>query len=404
MARTSGLLRLCVSLVIVGAGVVGLGSTVRADPSPIPGVGIGTVLPPGWELCVLQGVGAPATQDNVADLDEWQVAEGGSTNNTAAYNPFNTRQLADASGAALPVVVSSNGFPAFSTWAAGCAATVATLLQPNMAPIETALKAGNISPPGVFLTVVDQSQWCAPSADGVPCYTGEILAGAFLEALGNSSPGQFKDTLALYSRTTADLSSYEEGIAVTATDQALLKDKTQQLAAIENEVPVAQGKLSVAARGLRHLALDDYTNGQAVNSDADLQLFGAPSERGVLVQVFTNVATSVLIDRYDRAEAVVKTLASQRRAAAESVAQAASVLVSAQETQRQALSRFEADMKSIEAALTCAVSPPPSASASSPVSAAQEGATQLWAALQACLASSAPLGALTSGSVPSLAH
>ena len=59
--------------------------------------GSDTPLPPGWELCILQGVGAPATEANIADLDEWQVAEGGSTNNTAAYNPFNTQRMTDVS-------------------------------------------------------------------------------------------------------------------------------------------------------------------------------------------------------------------------------------------------------------------------------------------------------------------
>ena len=58
-----------------------------------------TPLPPGWELCVLQGLNAPVTAANVTDLDQWQAAEGGSTNNTAAYNPFNTRRMTDARGA-----------------------------------------------------------------------------------------------------------------------------------------------------------------------------------------------------------------------------------------------------------------------------------------------------------------
>ena len=100
-----------------------------------------TPLPPGWELCVLEGVSAPASANNVADLDEWQAAEGGSTNNTAAFNPFNTGRMTDVTGAAIPGAVSANGFPAFPTWAAGCAATVATLFQPNMWVITAALRA-----------------------------------------------------------------------------------------------------------------------------------------------------------------------------------------------------------------------------------------------------------------------
>ena len=64
----------------------------------------------GLELCVLAGAAAPATRANVADLDEWQVAEGGSTNNAAAYNPFNTRRTTDAQGAPLPVASMVGGF------------------------------------------------------------------------------------------------------------------------------------------------------------------------------------------------------------------------------------------------------------------------------------------------------
>src|ERR1700730_2299800 len=134
----------------------------------------GTALPPGWELCLVQGIGAPLTQANVANLDEWQAVEGGSTNNSAAYNPFNTRRMTDVNSNSIPGTVSSNGFPAFPSWVEGCAATVATILQPNMWSIPAALRAGKVAPPGGFLAEVDKSQWCAPSADGTPCYADKI--------------------------------------------------------------------------------------------------------------------------------------------------------------------------------------------------------------------------------------
>src|SRR5580704_7675153 len=181
MARTFGHFRLGIPLAIALVGVVGLDPPIGANPDPNPGAGIGTPLPPGWEACVLEGVGAPVTQVAIADLDEWQVVEGGSTNNMAAYNPFNARQVTDANGVPIPAVISSDGFPAFATWANGCSATVAALLQPSMAPIVTALKAGGVAVPGVFLFDVDQSPWCAPSADGIPCYANEILAGEIVE-------------------------------------------------------------------------------------------------------------------------------------------------------------------------------------------------------------------------------
>ena len=155
----------------------GLLTGVAGGPTLGTAAADGTALPAGWELCVLQGTSAPLTQDNVADLDGWQVQEGGSTNNTAAYNPFNTGRETDVTGTGLPTVASS-GFPAFANWLSGCAATVATLLQPNMATITAALRAGNVSPSAAFLALVDQSQWCAPSPDGVPCYANAILGSA----------------------------------------------------------------------------------------------------------------------------------------------------------------------------------------------------------------------------------
>ena len=41
--------------------------------------------------------------------------------------------------------------------------------------ITAALRAGNVAPPSVFLADVDKSQWCAPSADGTPCYASRIV-------------------------------------------------------------------------------------------------------------------------------------------------------------------------------------------------------------------------------------
>ncbi len=195
MKRTTFFLILALSLGVAALGAViapwgGSGSPAGASSG---GSGV-TPLPAGWELCVLQGLGAPADQANVADLDEWQAAEGGSTNNTAAYNPFNTARTTDVNNNPLPVIVSSNGFPAFGDWISGCAATVATILQPNMTSIAAGLKAGNVSPPAAFLAVVDQSQWCAPSANGTPCYSDTILgtngtlAAAVLAQLDRARP------------------------------------------------------------------------------------------------------------------------------------------------------------------------------------------------------------------------
>jgi hypothetical protein len=392
-ARILGPFRLGRALAIVGLGLAGFVAPIGASASPNPSAAIGTPLPPGWERCVLQGVGAPVTADDVANLDAWQLAEGGSTNNTAAYNPFNTRQATDSTGTPLPVDTSVVGFPAFATWTAGCAATVATLLNSDMAPIVTALKAGDVSPPGLFLSDVDKSAWCAPSADGIPCYAQEVLAGELLGALLTGSAGQLKDAVLGYSNTSTDLKVYEEAAFVTAADLNVLTAKTEQLTVAQNSELVAQGKLSAATRALRRLAIDAYTSHSVVSVDSNLQLFGPPDEQGVVGQYYGNVAVAILIDGYDRAVAAVKTSVSQRLAAAASVTQATSVRDSAEAAESQALSRLEADVKSIEAARACST---PSLATPAALSVAGQGTPgQLWAALQDCLG-----GAPVSGAPP----
>ena len=388
MARILGPFRLAISLAIVVPGVVGLDPSVGASPSPNPGTSVGTPLPPAWELCVLQGVGASGTVDNVANLDEWQVVEGGSTYNTAAYNPFNTRNVTDSKGTPIPAVISSEGFPAFATWADGCAATVATLLQPNMAPIVTALKTGAISPPGLFLSDVDKSPWCAPSADGVPCYASQILAGQLLKALLSGSSGQLRDALTSFSDTGSALHSYEVDAFFTAADQSLLDAKNQQLAVAAHEVSVAQGRLSRATRALRQFALDDYTHVAGVRSDAHLQLFGPSSDQDAVAQYLGNIAAALLTDRYDQAEAAFKTSMVKRQAADASVAQATALVDSAAAAENQVLSGLEADVKGIEAGLSC-TAPSVIAAAASPLGGQPSGG-QLWAALQDCLAPTTP--------------
>ncbi len=92
MSRFTSCVRVALVLTLASLGVYTYASATSATsaaPSMVAAPG-DTALPAGWELCVLQGVAAPATQANVDDLDVWQAAEGGSTNNSAAYNPFNT--------------------------------------------------------------------------------------------------------------------------------------------------------------------------------------------------------------------------------------------------------------------------------------------------------------------------
>lgn len=334
---------------------------------------------------MLEGVGAPVTQNGTVDLDEWQVVEGGSTNNTASYNPFNALQVTDSTGAALPAVVSSNGFPAFPSWVTGCAATVAALLQPSMAPIVTALRAGGDSVPGVFLVAVDQTPWCAPSADGIPCYASQILEGEIVDALlHGSSAAQLEGSLTSYSGTGADLRSYEENAYVATADQNLVTAKTQLLTLSEQALSVAQGALSRAAGSLRRLALDDYTGDTASRFQSSLVMLGSPDEQDTIGQYFRDIAASRLTDNYDHAEMGVKSAILKRQAAQASVVHATSVLDSAQAAENQALTALEVDAKNIEAGLACAA---PAVATAPAIPVDNQGSVgQLWQALQDCLA------------------
>jgi hypothetical protein len=398
-AYAFGHLRLVTSLTMVGFGVVGLGSAVSASPPSNPGAGVGTPLPSGWEVCILQGVGAPVTPDDVANLDVWQAAEGGSTNNTAAYNPFNTQQVTDPTGAPLPATTSPDGFPAFPTLAAGCAATVATLLKPEMAPIVTALKSGDVAPPGIFLSDVDQTPWCAPSADGIPCYASKVLAGELVGVLLNGSAGPLSNVLTSYSDTSPDLSAYEKAASVTAADQKLVAATTPQLAVTENGVSVAEEGLSTAAEGLRQLAIDDFTTDRMLSSDPTVALVSPPDEQSTVAHYYEKVAATLLIDRYDQAQATVKTAISQRQAAATSVAQVTSAFDAAGAVENLALSRLEADVKSIEVARACAAPPVITPAAIPAGGPATPG--QLWVALQDCLVATPPAGPPASAQVGS---
>jgi hypothetical protein len=111
-----------------------------------------TPLPAGWETQVLEGIGAPVTQQNIANLDVWQRAEGGSTNNVDAYNPFNTT-LGTYGGTST----NSVGVKEFSSWGQGLDATIATIEQSNMAAIDNALKSN--APTASFEAAVNSSPW-----------------------------------------------------------------------------------------------------------------------------------------------------------------------------------------------------------------------------------------------------
>ena len=301
-------------------------------------------LPVGWELCVLRGLGAAVTTANVADLDEWQVAEGGSTDNGLSYNPFNTRRATDPTNAPLPTAFTALGFPAFTTWAAGCAATVATIEQPNMAPVASALAAGNVSPPGAFLAVVDQTPWCAPS-NGVPCYLS-LIAGPVAQTTSNA--------LGLYQATTTSLAAYDADMRAATGIEATLAADRQQVAVDDAEVSLARFLQQQALAALRRAAVYQYTSNPSVDEVANLLYFQAPTQRDLLGQEYDRVDVENLVGSYQQARRALASDEAGRQAAAAEVTATTAQLASAQEAVGQALSMADIELVALQAAGACA--------------------------------------------------
>jgi hypothetical protein len=355
MTRILRNLAFILSLTTAGVGLGALGS-MSDGPAAAQSGGF-TPLPPGWELCVLEGVTAPATAPNIADLDEWQAAEGGSTNNTAAFNPYNTLRMTDVTGTRLPGATSANGFPAFPTWAAGCAATVATLLQPNMLVITAALRAGNVTPQAAFLAVVDQSSWCAPSPDGVPCYVDAMRSSPGSSALAVPA----SSALAVYGDVSSDLQSYEQSIAAVTRDQGAVESRTLALELAESMVKTDRAHLGAASHALQGFAVSEYVStglysGASLDGGPGIQ---APTPNtpqtpdGVVAQQYIHVAASNLVTKSDAATAAVSVSEQHRDEEAAALATEASTLTSDEAAENSLLLQLMSDLATLKNASTC---------------------------------------------------
>jgi hypothetical protein len=343
--------------------------------------GAATPLPAGWELCILQGVGAPATQANVADLDEWQLAEGGSTNNTAAYNPFNTARTTDVNNTPLPTSNSGNGFPAFTDWIAGCAATVATILQPNMTPVAAALLAGNVSPPPAFLAIVDQSQWCAPSADGTPCYADMIggATGSLAKAVLSAS-----SALNVYGNVRTDLHSYQDAVGAVSLAQLAVATTNQQLSAAQAILSTARSHAAATQTALRRFAVNEYVNSGLYQASplvtgTSNNPFGTPNQSGVVAHQYSTIVASDLLAQSQAATAAVKAAVGQRNGVQKTLQSDELTLTSDNGNESRALVRLVSDVETLQKAGACTTTvitnPTPAAAPGSPTATPASPAT-----------------------------
>jgi peptidoglycan hydrolase CwlO-like protein len=91
-----------------------------------------------WAKALLEQLHMPLTTQNTAAITAWEMAEGGHWHNSAHYNPLNTT-MPEPGATAMNWV----GVKAYTSWAQGFTATIATLFNGNYAGIIAALRRGN---------------------------------------------------------------------------------------------------------------------------------------------------------------------------------------------------------------------------------------------------------------------
>lgn len=140
------------------------------------------VTPALFAKSLLQRLGLPVTDNNVAALVSFQAHEGGHMANAAAFNPMNTTMKMDGSHAVTPV-----GVQAYTSWDQGIEATAKTLTNGAYGPILDALKAS--AHPDVTMKAIAASPWgctiCANApASSFQAYRDKTFPGTAPLGLG----------------------------------------------------------------------------------------------------------------------------------------------------------------------------------------------------------------------------
>ena len=141
--------------------------------------------PAQFAAAVLQGIGAPATAQNIQTVTDWASAEGGAgpewnvPGNTDAFNPLNTTQPESGS-----VGTNSANVQSYPDWQEGVAATDQTLKDPAYSSIVSALQSG--APESTVAADVGASPWGTPDWAGSSAPSG-YGTGGNLNATGPST-------------------------------------------------------------------------------------------------------------------------------------------------------------------------------------------------------------------------
>ena len=122
-----------------------------------PGVSTGSVAggytPLSWAKALLRDARLPSTSSNVAAIVAWEMAEGGHWYNGATYNPLDTTMPEPGATS-----MNSVGVKAYTSWAEGFTATLATLFNGDYGGILAALRRGGANAQAVA-DAVAASPW-----------------------------------------------------------------------------------------------------------------------------------------------------------------------------------------------------------------------------------------------------
>lgn len=120
---------------------------------PAPATPAGGYSPQTWAAALVTMLGVAPTKQAIANIVSWERQEGGHWNNSATYNPLNTTEI-PASGGYSNTGTQGN-IKAYTSWAQGLAATVATIKNGSYGGVIAALGA----PSATFEAAVNASPW-----------------------------------------------------------------------------------------------------------------------------------------------------------------------------------------------------------------------------------------------------
>jgi len=203
--------------------------------------------------------------------------------------------------------------------------------------------------------VVDQSQWCAPSADGTPCYADMIggATGDLAKAVLSAS-----SALDVFGNVRTDLHTYQDSVTTNALAQLAVSTTSQQLTAAQSILTSARARAADAQAALRRFAVNEYVSSglyQASSfvSGTNTSPFGTPSENGVVAHQYSTFVAADLVRQAQAAAAAVKAALAQRNGIQKTLQQDELTLTGDNANESHSLVRLVGDVETLQKAGAC---------------------------------------------------